>query len=195
MTAIMRARSGEAAPTTGMLSQLISIVFVAATTIILFSLASFSFFSTHEETLTGSGSTGASVISTGASSPTPSLEPFSERDASASIQESGRVAEAPAISASETPSGSAPADPAIRTAPAVSAPDEIQKSQQGQRDQAVRLSDADASEQSAQPANSPSNPTSPRSTLQYRIKKECGPIINDRRLYRHCVSTFGVHYQ
>ena len=57
----MRARTDEAVPTKGMLPQIISIVLVAAATVVLSSIASFSFLGTSPKPFTRSSSDGNSV--------------------------------------------------------------------------------------------------------------------------------------
>ena len=211
ITAIMRARIDQAAPTAGMLPQLVSIGLVAAATVILFSIASFSFLDTGEETLAESGSSRAGVLSAGATSLKPDFEPSPEGDASASLQQSRRAAEI-ATSAPETPQASgsevtaaepslaagavsAPADASVRTLPAAPITDKIWQNQTPQREQADLLLDGDTPAQDVPSGQGVGYPLSPHAAFRYRVKKECGPIINDPVLYRHCVSTFGIHYR
>ena len=226
----MRARTDEAVPTKGMLPQIISIVLVAAATVVLFSIASFSFLGTSPKPFTRSSSDGNSVelnstrsgpapftgsntalVPGGTTPPKPSFEPSPARDAPISAPEPQSTAQAPTRSATETPTAetnggvgtptepvppadepTAPADPSGFARPAAPAADEIQQNRPVERDQANLPSGDDTAAQSAQNRHDPGYPLS---AFRYRVKKECGPIINDPVLYRHCVSTFGVHYR
>jgi hypothetical protein len=154
----------------------------------------------------------AAFVPAETTSPKPSFEPPPGSEASASSREPLGAADGPAISAVETPrtNGSegiadvpprlagethAPVDASDRTVLAMPAAHEVRLDQPAQRDQADLLSDDKTPAQSARNEHDSGSPLSPHAAFRYRVKKECGPIINDPVLYRHCVSTFGVHYR
>ena len=145
-------------------------------------------------------------------SPKPSFEPPPGREASTSSREPLGASGGTAISVVETPRTNslegiadvppsfagethAPVDASDRTVPAMPTAHEIRLDQPAQRNQADLLSDDRTPAQSALNEHDSSSPLSPHAAFRYRVKKECGPIINDPALYRHCVSTFGVHYR
>jgi hypothetical protein len=216
----MRARSDEAVPTRGLLLQLVSIGLVAVSTIILFSIASFSFFANRPQMLPSTSSgyslsshagANAGMVPADRTSPGAISESSQAHDANAAIQEPPKAAtEGAAISAVDTSQAngsqslaavplsladetSGPVETSARAIPAK--PTEMQQDQSAQRDQPGVVPDSNMPEQGTQNRRGSGYPRSSQADFQYRVKKECGPIINDPVLYRHCVSTFGVRYR
>jgi hypothetical protein len=212
MTAIIRARSDETVPIRGVLLQLIAIGLVAAATVILFSIASFSIFETRTEPLTRfstdhqrSRYSGADAVPApsgtiqpflNAATPTGSASPSEGARGTAAakseVSSSGRPPSKPTPMSDEA---SSPPDRPDRPAPELPATDGPQQNEPAERDQAALLSDGNTPEQSAHDRHASSYALDPHAAFRYRVKKECGPIINDPALYRHCVSTFGVRYR
>jgi hypothetical protein len=211
MTVIIRARSDEAVPIRGVLLQLIAIGLVAAATVILFSIASFSIFDTGTEPLAGpspdhqrwrySGAGGVPAPSgpiqpfLNATTPTGSASPSEgARSTAAAKSEVSSFEKPPSEPTPVSDDASSPPDRSGRPAPELPATDGLQQKEPAERDQAL-VSDGNTPEQSAQDRHASGYALDPHAAFRYRVKKECGPIINDPALYRHCVSTFGVRYR
>jgi hypothetical protein len=183
-----------------MLLQLTSIGLVAAATVILFSIAAFSFLGTGVETQMGSSNDHNPSSYAGADAvagPSETMRPsFDAAAPTASTPQSevapGAVTAQPEISGVRETSAEPLARIGAADTPAI---DRIEHSQPAVRDQADLFSSNGEAAQGPQNGYGSGYRPDSHAAFRYRVKKECGPILNDPVLYRHCVSTFGIHYR